>query len=236
MKPIKKRRLFEEVILAIEDYIIDNNIKPGDKLPSENELASIFNVSKTAIREALSILQVNAITETRSGAGTFLKDIQGETIGERVTRNLMDKIQLREILEFRRGLEIEAVALAAVRATPKHIEAIREAHLALVEANEQHIIGVNEDYQFHYSIILAAQNSIYTEVFSQISQQFEEGLRISKMQSARNPELFIKGNNEHEKILEAIIERKPEDASSLMRNHLIRNEEKIWGNLSKRQF
>ncbi|UTR11927.1 FadR family transcriptional regulator [Evansella sp. LMS18] len=229
MKPIKKRRLFEEVILAIEDYIAENNIKPGEKLPSENELAAIFKVSKTAIREALSVLQANNITETRSGSGTYLRDIQGDTIGERVTRNLMDKDKLREILEFRRGIEIEAVALAAVRATEKQLDAVKKAHLALIEANEAKTIGVKEDYEFHYSIILAAQNSIYTEVFEKVSNQFEEGLRISKMQSARNPELFIMGNQEHEQILEALYDRNPEKASAVMRRHLIRNEEKIWG-------
>ncbi|MBP1933881.1 FadR/GntR family transcriptional regulator [Ammoniphilus resinae] len=233
LKPIKKRRLFEEIIVAIEQYIREENIQPGERLPSENELAAIFNVSKTAVREAMSVLNANGIIETRPGAGIFLKDIHGETIVNRVTVNLMEKGQLQEILEFRRGLEVEATALATLRGTEEDFQEIKKAHENLVTANREGRIGVREDYLFHYSIILASHNSIYKDVFDAVSEKLEEGIRISKMQSMQIPGRFTQGYKEHEEIINSLLLRDPELASKAMRNHLVRNEQKIWSNFNR---
>ncbi|MCF6094087.1 FadR family transcriptional regulator [Microaerobacter geothermalis] len=228
LKPIRKKRLFEEIILAIEKYIEEENIKPGQKLPSENELTDIFNVSKTAVREAMSVLHANGIIETRPGLGIFLKEMEGETIAQRVTKNLIEKVALQEILEFRRGIEVEAAALAASRATDEDLYLIRQAHEKLVEANQNGLLGVEEDYMFHYSIILAAHNSIYKEVFENVSNKFEEGIRISKMQSVKVPGRFLESHGEHEEVIQSIVQRDGMKAMEAMRNHLLRNEKKIW--------
>ncbi|ALS23068.1 MULTISPECIES: FadR/GntR family transcriptional regulator [Paenibacillus] len=231
LKPIKKKRLFEEIIVAIEQYVQEENIQPGEKLPSENELASIFNVSKTAVREAMSVLNANGILETRPGSGIYLKDIHGESIVVRVTSNLMEKGELQEILDFRRGLEVEAAGLAATRGTEEQFAKIRKAHEDMVEANGAGIIGVDEDYNFHEEIILASHNSIYRDIFKAVSPKLKEAMRISKMQSMKTPGLFLQAYQEHEDIMEALFKRDSEGASRAMRHHLIRNEEKIWANL-----
>jgi GntR family transcriptional repressor for pyruvate dehydrogenase complex len=237
LKPIKKKRLFEEIIVGIEEYLQEENIQPGDRLPSENELAALFNVSKTAVREAMSVLHASGIIETRPGSGIYLKDIHGESIVLRVSSNLMEKSKLQEILDFRRGLEVEAAGLAAVNGSDKQFDRIKRAHELLVEANEAGGIGVDEDYQFHYEIILACRNSIYQNVFQAVSQQLKEGMRISKMQSMKMPGMFLQAYREHEEIMEALFTRDPEWARRAMRHHMIRVEEKIWANFqaSKKQ-
>ncbi|WP_163145194.1 FadR/GntR family transcriptional regulator [Bacillus sp. 22-7] len=233
LKPIKKKKLFEEIISAIEEYIQAEGIAPGEKLPSENELSSLFQVSKTAVREAMSVLQANGIIEKRSGAGIFLKDLMGETIGFRVSNNLLNKKEIQEILEFRRGIETEAVALAAERATEKDMRRIALAHDNLIEAHKAGRLGVEEDFQFHYSIILASNNSIYKEVFETIAEKFEEGMRLSKMQSSNVPGRFEAVSQEHKSILESIQNKNSKDAAAAMRNHLIQNERKILTNIKK---
>ncbi|GAB7387017.1 FadR/GntR family transcriptional regulator [Bacillaceae bacterium] len=231
LKPIKKRRLFEEIVLAIEQFIQEEQIRPGDKLPSEKELARIFNVSKTAVREAMSVLHANGVIETRPGAGIFLKETSGGTILQRVLRSLTDKTKLQEILEFRRALEVEAAALAALRATKEDLAAIREWQERLKQANEAGSLGIEEDYMFHYAIIIAAHNSLYQGVFDIVSDRFKELLRISKMQSKRIPGRFAETYKEHEKIIEALSKRNPDLAADTMRTHLFKNERKIWDNL-----
>ncbi|MDM5340453.1 FCD domain-containing protein [Fictibacillus enclensis] len=230
LKPIKKRRLFEEIIVAIEEYIEEEDISSGERLPSENELASLFQVSKTAVREAMSVLQANGIIEKRSGAGIFLTDLHGDTIAGRVTSNLLSQKDYREILEFRRGLEVEAAALAAVNATEEDLSAIREAQRKLLEAQTTGRLGLEEDFLFHYSIILASHNSIYKEVFDNVADKFEEGIRISKLQSSKVPGRFVEVYEEHNDILEGVKSRDPKKAADAMRNHLIKNEKKIWSN------
>lgn len=233
LKPIKKKKLFEEIITAMENYIQVEDISPGDKLPSENELSAIFQVSKTAVREAMSVLQANGIIEKRSGAGIFLKDIGGEGIGARVTNHLLNRKELYEILEFRRGIETEAVALAAERATEEDVRLILQAHDKLKEAHSNGELGLEEDYMFHYSIILASHNSIYKEVFDIVAEKFEEGMRLSKMQSSTVPGRFEAAVREHDKIIEALRNKDSKAAADAMRMHLIQNENKILSNIKK---
>jgi GntR family transcriptional regulator, transcriptional repressor for pyruvate dehydrogenase complex len=233
LKPIKKKKLFEEIITAMENYIHVEDISPGDKLPSENELSAIFQVSKTAVREAMSVLQANGIIEKRSGAGIFLKDIGGEGIGARVTNHLLNRKELYEILEFRRGIETEAVALAAERATEEDMRLILQAHDKLKEAHSNGELGLEEDYMFHYSIILASHNSIYKEVFDIVAEKFEEGMRLSKMQSSTVPGRFEAVVREHDKIIEALCNKDSKAAADAMRMHLIQNENKILSNIKK---
>jgi GntR family transcriptional regulator, transcriptional repressor for pyruvate dehydrogenase complex len=233
LKPIKKKKLFEEIITAMENYIQVEDISPGDKLPSENELSAIFQVSKTAVREAMSVLQANGIIEKRSGAGIFLKDIGGEGIGARVTNHLLNRKELYEILEFRRGIETEAVALAAERATEEDMRLILQAHDKLKEAHSNGELGLEEDYMFHYSIILASHNSIYKEVFDIVAEKFEEGMRLSKMQSSTVPGRFEAAVREHDNIIEALCNKDSKAAADAMRIHLIQNENKILSNIKK---
>ncbi|MFD2924884.1 FadR/GntR family transcriptional regulator [Halobacillus naozhouensis] len=234
LKPIKKKRLFEEIILAIEEYIHEEGIRPGERLPSENQLSTIFEVSKTAVREAMSVLHANGIIEKRTGAGIFLKELHGESIAERVTNNLLERSELQEILEFRRGMEVEAVALAAIRATTQDMEVIQQAHQNLVDAHNDGSLGLEEDYLFHYSIILASHNSIYKDVFDRVSNKFEEVMRISKMQSAKVPGRFVEAYKEHEQILKGLQLKDPKAASEAMRHHLTQNERKIWSHIKSK--
>lgn len=230
LKPIKKKRLFEEIIFAIEEYIKEENIQPKEKLPSENELAEIFNVSKTAVREAMSVLHANGIIETRPGMGIYLKEVQGDSIFLKVVSNLMEKKELNETLEFRRGLEVEAVALAAVKGKKEDFLNIQKANEKLKVAAESGSLCVEEDYLFHYSIICASHNSIYKDVFHAVSSKMKEGIKISKMQSIKEPSRFLRAYHEHQRIIDAIIKRDPETAAKEMRTHLVLNEEKIWEN------
>lgn len=233
LKPIKKKRLFEEIIIEIEKYIQEEQIQPGDKLPSENDLVTIFNVSKTAVREAIAVLKANNIIETRSGSGIFLKDTLGESITIKVTSNLMKKEDLREILDFRRAFEVEAVRLAALRGTDEQINAIAESHKDLLEINTAGSLGIDEDLEFHYQIIKASQNKIFIDLFEKVSNKVKEVVKITKMQVAKDKGNFEEGNNEHRLIVEALKQRNPEEAARVMYQHLVRNERKLWNNIKK---
>ncbi len=227
IRPIRKKRLFEEIILAIEEYVRDNKISPGEKLPSESSLAAMFDVSKTAIREAMSVLHINGIVETRSGSGTFLKEVQNGIL-DNIIQGLINKDELVEILEFRRGLEVEASALAAMKATTKDLEVIETAHNSLIEVNKSGLMGVHEDFLFHYSIVLASHNSLYINVFDSLASKIKEEIRISKMQSAKISGRYSVIHKEHTDIFEAIKNENFEKASFAMRQHLVSTEKKIW--------
>ena len=73
-KPIKTRRIYEEIVDQLKMMIIQGNLKPGDKLPSERELSEQLGVSRSSVREALSALEAMSILDIRSGEGTFVRE------------------------------------------------------------------------------------------------------------------------------------------------------------------
>lgn len=231
LKPIQRKHLFEEIIVAIEEFIQTENISPGEKLPSENELSEHFGVSKTVIREALSVLKANGIIEKKSGAGIFLRDTDVKVISKKIASKLMEKDQLQQIMEFRRGIEVEAAGIAALKATREDINLIERSHEKLMEAYQNGSIGIDEDYQFHAYIIKASYNPFYQDTFNTVSKVFEDGMRLSKLQSAKLPGRFNEVDREHRAIITGLLEQNPKKASGAMREHLLRTEEKIWANL-----
>lgn len=146
---------------------------------------------------------------------------------------VVGKSQLQAVLEFRRGMEVEACSLATIRGTDQDLLKIKQAHEKLIIANAAGQTGIEENYEFHYAIIVASHNSIYQEVFHTVSQKLKEGIRISKLQSMKLPGRFEEVDKEHRKIIEAMFKRDVELASSAMREHLLNNEQKIWANFKK---
>lgn len=227
---IQKKKLYEEIIAQIIQYIETEQLKPGDKLPSENELTELFQVSKTALREALSVLAAKGMLEKRPGVGSILKEVTASALVEQITTKWIVGTQtLREVLEFRRGIEVEAAALAAARASAEQLEAIESAHLELIETNFQGGIGIEEDYRFHSLIILSCGNAMYEKTFHSISPMFFESMAISKVQSLEvSRRYFTESHEEHHRILMALRQQNPDEARAAMLDHLQKNESKIW--------
>lgn len=232
LKIIQKKNLYEEIVDQIIIYINNEKLEPGDKLPSEDKLAAKFKVSKTAVREALSILASKGIIKKRPGVGSIIQVVNGSTFVEGVTTQLIFNQQsLREILEFRRVIEVEAAGLTAERATKEQAAKIQAAHLELINKNKSGEIGIQEDFDFHYQIIVSSNNSIFLTVFDAISPKILEAIKISKNQSVMLSQQYITDTHEeHERILNAILSGDANKARMEMSAHLQKNEEKLWNN------
>ena len=232
LKSIQKKSLYEEIVYQIVQYIKDEKLAPGDKLPSEDKLVEVFKVSKAAVREALSILASKGIVEKKPGVGSILQEVSGTTFIENITTQLIINQQtLQEILDFRRIVEVEAAGLAAERASKEQISSIKKAHTNLINKNQQDQIGIKEDFYFHYHIIVSSNNSIFLSIFDAISPKIFEAIKITKKQSVLlSRQYVIEAHEEHERILNAIICRDPHQARQEMLHHLLKNEEKLWTN------
>lgn len=195
-------------------------------------MVKIFGVSKTAIREALSVLVAKGIIEKKAGVGSILKERNSLDLFETATQQLkMQRQTLQEVLEFRRGIEVEAAALAANRASEEQLQAIENAHRELIEINTNGGLGIEEDYRFHYLIILATGNYIFETMFDAIAPHYFETIKISKTQSHRlSKHYFQEAHTEHQAILNALRSKDGEKARIAMLKHLLNNEAKIWSN------
>src|SRR3984893_10261273 len=133
--PIQSMKVFEQVAEQIEGRILAGELRSGDRLPPERELAEMFHVSRTAVREAMKILAQKGLVDMRPGRGTIV--IDGAHAAMQDSIGLVMKLRLGEVggsdnlVEVRGILEPEIAALAAVRATEKEIAAMREAIQAM---------------------------------------------------------------------------------------------------------
>jgi GntR family transcriptional repressor for pyruvate dehydrogenase complex len=218
---IKKTRVYEQVIEQIKKLLEFGKLKSGDKLPSEREMAGMFNVSRSVIREAMSVLNASGVLNIRPGIGVFIVDDEESTLIQRMDRALKkDSVNLQELIEVRQGLESQAVYLAALRATPKDLERIEAAYISLSEAVKQERVGAQEDFVFHEAIIKASKNETLMEMLRILSDRLLIGLQESRSKSMKQPHRSEDVLFEHRRIIDAITNKDAILAKKLMFKHL----------------
>jgi GntR family transcriptional repressor for pyruvate dehydrogenase complex len=219
---IQKTKIYQDIVEQIKTLFLGDAIKEGDRLPTERELAEQFGVSRVTVRQALTVLHEMGLVESRPGGGTFvargIKDLTAPLTG----RLWAEKTLLQEPLEVRRIIEPEATALAASRATSKHLSEMRRI-LALQESKARSGQPITEeDTLFHEAIAKATGNSILI----QLVQSLHQHLRASRHQSLIAPGGNRRSIDDHKKILSAIERKDAKAASRAMINHL-RNVERL---------
>ncbi len=220
-RPVKTKKVYEEIIGQIKKLIVDGKLQPGDKLLSERELSEKLNVSRASVREAFSALEMMGIITIRPGEGSFVRQVSFEGMLEPLSFILQMEIDdIMQLLEVRKILEVETAALAALRATPADLEAIHKSLVSMMEELRQGEIGDIADASFHFSVAKAANNPILIKVMNTISDLMNKSFRSSRQK------LFLIENmpavlyNAHAEIFEAISDRNPSLARLRMREHL----------------
>ena len=217
-KLVRTSRLYEQIVQQIEESILKGDLKPGDQLPAERELAQRFGVSRTAVREAVKALREKGLVEAYSGRGTFITD--GTSQAVRQSLDLMVRIGQPEgsthLAEVRAILEPEIAALAALRAQESDLVVLREAVAVMDRAQRDPDAYIEADLDFHLALAEAASNPLILSLIDSIVGLLrEQRLRIFNVPGG--PE---RGQYHHKRILEAMEQRDPEKASEAMRAHL----------------
>ena len=213
---IRRNKVYEEVAKQIERLIL-KKLKPGDKLPSERELAEMLQVSRSSIRDAIRGLELMGLVEPRQGAGTIVRELSAESVVNPFANSLKhQRDQVSELLDFRKMLEPPLAARAATHATDDEIAEMeeilqrQETKMALGEA------AVAEDTEFHYSIALASGNTVVLKVLDVVMDLLRE-TRERSLQVEGRAQRSLAG---HRRILAAIKRRDAESAKAAMRRHV----------------
>jgi len=221
-KPVKTKKIYEEVIEQVKQLIVDGKLQPGDKLLSERELSERLSVSRASIREAFSALEIMGIITIRPGEGSFVRQVSFEGMLEPLSFLLhVDIDDVMKLLEVRKILEVEIAALAAERATEEDIEDIRQALNRMVEEVNAGEIGDSADAEFHFAILKAAHNPILIKLMSAVSDLMSSTFHFSRQR------LFLTENmpkilyDSHCAIFQAIVQKKGKLASNRMAKHLL---------------
>lgn len=217
-KLVRTSRLYEQIVQQIEESIVKGNLKPGDQLPAERELAQRFGVSRTAVREAVKALREKGLVEAYSGRGTFITD--GTTQAVRQSLDLMVKIGQPDgsthLAEVRAILEPEIAALAAARIQEPELATMREAVAVMDGAQQDPDAFIEADLDFHLALAEGAGNPLILSLLDSIVGLLrEQRLRIFNV-----PGGPARGQIHHRKILEAVERHDVEKARETMRAHL----------------
>lgn len=222
LKPIKTRKIYEEIVEQIRQLIQDGELQPGDKLLSERELSERLKVSRASVREALSALELMGLIEIKPGDGTFIRKTNVDSIiGPMALILSMEKDTVFELLEVRKVLEVEAAGLAAERASQEELAAMNEALEQMRSDLDQLQLGEAADHQFHYAIANATRNSILQRLMNTISDTMKKTLRSSRERLYVTPGTPEKLYDEHRQIYEAIAAHDSKSARKSMYEHLV---------------
>lgn len=225
-RPVKTKKVYEEIIEQIKALIIEGTLQPGDKLPSERELSERFNVSRASVREAFSALEMMGVIVIRPGEGSFVRQVSVEGMLEPLNFFLQVEFDdIMQLLEVRKIMEVETVGLAAVRATPQDIQAMQAALNDMVKAKNSGDIGDAADAAFHYAIIHAANNPVLNTIMNAISEIMTKTYRASRQKLYLVPNMPETLYKNHYGIYEAVVAKDAKLAMKRMREHLAMVEE-----------
>ena len=221
-KKIKAKKIYEEVAETLHEMIRTGTLQPGDRLASVQQLSENFQVSRSAVREALSALKAMGLVDIKQGEGTFIKSFDAhQMVFPLSTAILMNKEDISNLLEVRKIIEIGTVASAARNRTTEDLTKMQEIleEMRLPPKNEE--LGEKVDFEFHTAISKASHNPLLSIFLDQVSELMFETMKETRriwlysMQTTRE-KLF----HEHMKIYEAIADQDEVRAKQAMLFHL----------------
>ncbi|MBY2944551.1 MULTISPECIES: FadR/GntR family transcriptional regulator [Rhizobium] len=213
--------LAESLIAHIES----GDLKPGQRLPTEQEIMEATGVSRTIVREALATLRAQGLITTRQGLGAFVSSNSVPRSFSIIPNDLESIDEVLRVLELRLGVEYEAAGLAARRRTPEDIVRMQDRLDALDQAIAAGGYGADEDFAFHRSILVATQNSYYGRLFDTFGTTMvpRQWAHLDQMTAAERQKHGERMRKEHYAIFVAIRDGNEAAARKALRNHLSRS-------------
>ena len=227
VRPLVAERLSDQLAVLLGAQIDAGGLRPGDRLPTEQQLALTHGVSRTVVREAVHQLKSRQLVVSRQGSGVFVAPAP-------LNRPLafdpavLDSLQaVVHVVEVRRVLEGEMAALAAERATRAQVATMRRALKAMDAAAAAGQDGVDEDLAFHRAIGEATGNPQFRLLLGFLEQYLREGMRITRSNEARRLDFMTAVRLEHQAIVNAIAQRDPAAARRCAHEHLVHGERRL---------
>lgn len=215
---------YDELAVTLRAQILSGELGPGERLPTEPELCELYGVSRSTVREALRVLSSQNLVETTRGVtgGTFVALPKADAISDFLQTSLgllafHHEVEVDALLEVRDLLEVPAAGLAASRATPEDLQALRHTLVDPASSDLGHIQDCN--HQFHALLVRAAGNPLLDVVTTPVF-----GVLVSR--SVREPlvdvDYWRTVIGDHRRILDAVEIGDAVAAEAAMREHLDR--------------
>jgi GntR family transcriptional regulator, transcriptional repressor for pyruvate dehydrogenase complex len=221
LKPIKPKRISDQVFEQLKDLIFRRQIKPGERLMTERELAQELGVSRPTVREAINKLVAMHLLEHRQGQGTFVNSPNASADKNPFAAVLNGQdASLMDLLEVRLGLECNAVALAARRATEEEVRELEKSLQKMTVAVGEGNLGSDADITFHMAIAYATKNIVQIHIMKSLYDLLFYGIQENLQHLYTEPINPDKVLQQHTDILNAIRQRDPDEAYAAMKRHI----------------
>lgn len=220
-------RLSDRLAALLGEQIDSGALCPGERLPTEVQLAAAHGVSRTVVREAMHQLKSRERVVARQGSGVYVAAVPTHRPLEFDPTVLGSVQAVVHVVELRRVLEAEIAAFAAERATRAQVATMRRALKAIDVAAAAGHDGVAEDLAFHRAIGAATGNPQFTLLLGFLEQYLREGMRITRGNEARRQDFMEAVRREHRAIVDAIAAREPALARQRAHEHMAHSEQRL---------
>lgn len=210
----------ERIVAYIRDAITTGELKPGDRLLNERELAKQLNVGRPLLREVVRSLSILGVLETRQGDGTYVTKMSIEAFSEFFTFFLaQNESAFSDIIEARIAIECQAARLACSYATASDLEDLRKGLVELQETALDSYAGSEADFRFHTAMVKASHSPSLNTVYRAISELMWHSFLWRRQQTNIRPEHVSALIETHRAIYKAIVLKDESLAERVLREH-----------------
>ena len=217
--PIRPTRASSDVIAQIRRAILSGQYRPGDRLPTEREMAQQFGVSRVTVRDALRALEANGLVRVKVGGqgGPYVSEPDITQLSDSFSTHLQLRgTTFQELAEARMALEITAAELAAERATEADLLALNNA----IQGPMQPPLAADtasSSLDFHTALVIAAHNQALLTMFRATRALIQQAFDALH---AQQPDMAVAARKSHGELYAAIAAHDAESTAKLMRAHL----------------
>ena len=206
------------------ENLIAGEWKPGDKIPSENELAAQLQVSRISVRSALQRLSSLGLVESRQGEGTFVCEFSGAQYANNLIPLIVfERSDMQDLMEFRNILDSEIAALAALRATDTDIALLHQNYQRHMAAEGDVTKCADYDSEFHCLLAAATHNALFHKVYQVFQPVFRKNMhQIVSIMGVSGARV------NHAAILAAVEQHDPDAARAAMQTHVQETISSVW--------
>lgn len=218
----KPQSLAAELTDRLRDQIVSGTLSPGQKLPTEQELAEAWRVSRTVVREAIAALKSEHLVVTRQGVGAFVVDQFRPRPFEIDTVDLASVEEAVHILELRMAVEIEMAGAAAQRRLPEHLKEMWRQYEQINDAQEKDQESTDSDFALHRAIAQGSRNPYFLRFMDFLGARIipPRSIVVEKSSPDDRRKYIARIQREHKRIIEAIVAKDTEAAMAAVRAHL----------------
>ena len=220
-------RLSDRLAVRIAEQIDGGALKPGDRLPTEQQFASAYGVSRTVVREAVHQLKSQGLVRSRQGSGVYVTDPPAHRALAFDPMLLESMDAVVQMVELRRVIEGEMAALAAQRATRAQQAALKRALLTIDAATERGELGVEEDLAFHRSVGEATGNLQFVRLLGILEAYLRDAMTVTKGYESKRADFMAQVRREHRAIVVAVLSGDPKAARAAATRHHLNGERRL---------